>query len=147
MASPQASDGVRVFRFQVPGEAQSLSLIRMLTIHLAELAGFHEEDAGKIEIAVDEACTNVIEHAFEALVPKPPIYLEVELSGRGLQMDILDQGRSFDFDAYVPPVFPDHWTEESDQGVGLYLIRRCMDEAVYTQQSDGRNRLRLVKRL
>ncbi|OGV43575.1 MAG: hypothetical protein A2X46_08035 [Lentisphaerae bacterium GWF2_57_35] len=131
----------------VPGDAQSLSLIRLLMTHLAETAGFAEEDIGKIEIAVDEACTNVIEHAYAAISPKPSIRLEVESNAEQLRVDIVDQGQSFDYNSYIPPKFPDHWNEGHKRGVGLYLIRKCMDDSSYTRLPDRSNRLRLIKKL
>ena len=115
--------------------------------HLAEMAGFTEEDTGKIEIAVDEACTNVIEHAYANMNPKPPIRLEVETLDNRLIVDIVDRGRAFDYDTYVPPKFPDHWNEGHNRGVGLYLIRKCMDDSSYTRLPDQSNRLRLIKNL
>jgi len=136
-----------VVGLNIPGEPQYLSLIRLVTTHLAETAGFAEEDVGKIEIAVDEACTNVIEHAYATLPPKPPIRLEIQATPDQFIVDIVDQGGSFDFDGYVAPKFPDHWNEGHTRGVGVYLIQKCMDEAFYMRLPDQRNRMRLVKRL
>jgi serine/threonine-protein kinase RsbW len=137
----------RFFGISVPGDAQSLALIRLLMTHLAEVAGFQEEDIGKIEIAVDEACTNVIEHAYASMTPKPSIRLEVESKPDRLTIDIVDQGKSFDYNSYIPPRFPDHWNEGNNRGVGLYLIRKCMDDSSYTRLPDKSNRLRLIKNI
>ncbi|MFH0880459.1 MAG: ATP-binding protein, partial [Lentisphaerota bacterium] len=108
----------RHFGLKVPGETHSLSLIRLVMTHLAEMAGFQEEDIGKIEIAVDEACTNVIEHAYHSHSPKPPIRVEVETHPDQFIVRIKDEGIPFDYDSYIPPKFPDHWTEGHTRGVG-----------------------------
>ena len=134
------------FCFTVPGEPQSLALIRLIMTHLADRAGFSEEDIGKIEIAVDEACTNIIEHAYRSRSPKPPIRLEVETQSEQFIVRIKDEGDPFDYDAYVVPKFPDHWNEGNTHGVGLYLIRKCMDDSSYTRLTERGNCLRLVKR-
>ena len=59
---------------------------------------------------------------------------------------IIDSGKTFDFSSYRPPTFPDHWDQGHTRGVGLYLIKQCMDEVTYHQLEDRRNKIRLVKR-
>jgi len=131
----------------VPGVTQSLALVRKIVTHLAAEAGFPEEEVDKIEIAVDEACTNAMEHAYSKLSPKPPVRVEIEISPGRFVVDIIDRGASFDFASYVPPRFPDHWDAGHTRGVGLYLIKQCVDEAHYDRLPDNANRLRLVKKL
>ena len=49
---------------QAPGYAKSLGRIRALVGDLARTVGFPEDEVDKIAMAVDEACSNVIEHAY-----------------------------------------------------------------------------------
>lgn len=135
-----------VYTLIVPGEVTSLSLVRRMLIHLSEMAGFPEEDIGQIEIAVDEACTNVIEHGYRVVQPKPPVRVEVRFNEEKLVVDIVDEGAPFNFEKHIMPVFPDHWDQGHTRGVGLFIIKECMDESSYTQLPDQKNRLRLVKR-
>ena len=133
-------------RLRVPAEVRYLSLIRSVVETLARGADIEDEDVYKIELAVDEACTNVIEHAYRSTAPKPPLELEIRLAPEQMVVDILDQGQSFDFDAYTAPVLPDHWLQGQTRGVGLYLIRKCMDDAKY-ERAGNANRLRMTKNL
>lgn len=131
----------------VPGETHSLALVRKIVTHLASDAGFPEEEVDKIEIAVDEACTNAMEHAYRSMSPKPHVQVRIESRDDVFIVDIIDQGAKFDYASYVPPKFPDHWDSGHTRGVGLYLIHQCVDETLYETLPDNANRLRLVKRL
>jgi len=132
---------------EVPGEPRFLALIRSVMTMLAHAAGFPDSDVDKIELAVDEACANVMEHAYRNACPKPSVELDIRWSPGRFVVDILDVGIPFDFSTYVPPKFPDHWLEGSTRGAGLYLIKACMDETEYEPRRGRINRLRLVKHL
>jgi anti-sigma regulatory factor (Ser/Thr protein kinase) len=59
------------YKLRIPSQTDNLELIRDFVSKLASKVGFSEEDVGKIELAVDEACTNVIKHAYKKDVSKP----------------------------------------------------------------------------
>jgi serine/threonine-protein kinase RsbW len=134
-------------QIRVPGEVRFLALIRSVITMLARTAGFPDMDVDKIELAVDEACSNVMEHAYRQACPKPAVELEVRWEPGRFVVDIVDQGTPFDFSNYVPPKFPDHWLGGRTRGAGLFLIRSCMDETQYESEPGRANRLRLVKLL
>jgi anti-sigma regulatory factor (Ser/Thr protein kinase) len=56
----------RHFHFEVfcPVEKQLLNILRRFITDVAEEMGFTEDDISKIEMAVDEACSNVFQHAY-----------------------------------------------------------------------------------
>jgi len=130
----------------VPGHPSSLSVIRWVVTRLARAADLTPDQVDQIEIAVDEACTNVIEHAYESLLPKPPIHLEIQTKDEQFVVDVIDCGQAFDYDSFVSPKIPEHWLEGHERGVGIFLIRQCMDEVLYDVLPDERNRMRLVKK-
>ncbi|HPG00150.1 MAG TPA: ATP-binding protein [Kiritimatiellia bacterium] len=136
-----------VIRVRIPGDARYLALIRSVIVNAAIASGFADDDVDKIEMAVDEACTNVLDHAYRFATPKPPIDIEVRVSPERLVVDIIDRGVSFDFNAYIPPKFPDHWLRGKTRGLGVFLIKHFMDEAKYERLSATSNRLRLIKNL
>ena len=135
----------RVVQVTVPGETYSLALVRKIVTHIATTAGFQEPEVDKIEIAVDEACTNAMEHAYRKLSPKPHVEIHITSDPERMVIDVIDQGATFDFASYKPPCFPDHWDHGHTRGLGLYLIGQCMDSISYEQISGTENRLRLVK--
>ncbi len=141
----KTEQATRCYAIEVPGDSRSLSLIRSVVGPLSVLAGFEELQASKIEIAVDEACSNVLEHGYSGVSPKPPIRVEFEVQPEKFCVRIFDQGDPFDFAGHSAPKFPDHWHDGNTRGVGLYLIKECMDEVSYDQFPDQRNCLRMVR--
>ncbi len=135
------------YELEIPGETRALALVRMVVTSLAEDAGLPQNEIDKIEVAVDEACSNVMEHAYHAIFPRPPVLLLFQSEDDQFVIDILDEGKSFDFEGHVMPKFPDHWYEGHTRGVGLFLIKKCMDTVLYDRTDDDRNRLRLIKRI
>ena len=55
----------RTFTLHVPSSTENLVLIREFVTSIATRAGLDESDVAKLELAVDEACANVIEHAYQ----------------------------------------------------------------------------------
>lgn len=137
----------RTFELMVLGQAHSLAIVRWVITRLAWALGLHSDDIDEIEIAVDEACANVLDHAYPDRTPKPPLHMEICVSDTYFVVEVIDQGRVFDYKAYCPPRFPDHWINGHERGVGLFLIRQFMDDVQYTSTPDGQNRLRLIKRI
>ena len=130
---------------RIPGEAQYLFLVRAVVTAIARDAGMPEIEVDKMEVAVDEACTNVLDHAYRNTNPKPPVDLEIHVSEDRLVVDVIDYGQPFDFSRYSPPRFPDHWLDGQTRGVGLYLIHQCIEKVSYERLSNSKNRLRLIK--
>lgn len=133
---------------RIPARPESLALVRAIVTQMAEDAGLPEQEVGKVEIAVDEACTNILEHGYRGLeVKQPEIELQIARDDSALRVQIFDRARPFDMTTYSVPTFPDHWHDGHTRGVGIYLIRRCMDEINYRRLQDDRNMLELVKYL
>lgn len=133
-------------RIEVPCEPPSLPFVRLALRHLSQDAGFKGTDLGKIEAAVSEACSNILEHGCSHLDDPPPIELTISKEGDTFIISIVDAGKSFDIEEHDAPSFPDHWREGHTRGAGIFLIQRCMDEVTYQRIDSDRNRLRLVKR-
>jgi serine/threonine-protein kinase RsbW len=112
----------------------------------ARKMGFDEREVRRIQIAVDEACANVIDHAYEGM---PPGEMEVECACEGLDfvVRIRDWGRCFKPDCVPVPDVDAPLEERSLGGLGLYLIRRTMDRAEFSFDPILGNELVLVKRL
>lgn len=132
----------------VPGDVKSLSLIRMVVKEVAEDAGLSQELIDKVEMAVDEACTNVIEHGYGDMTPHPPVEIHMNCDGRQFVIDIVDSGPSFDFDDKARNKFPEHWLNaDHTRGAGLYLMMCLMDDVDYKKLPDQRNRMRMIKHI
>ena len=100
----------------------------------------HLEAISQLELAVQEAAANIIEHAYKGR-PDQPIQLLVALDEHVAHVSLYDCGLAFDGSGVEPPCFDGTRTG----GFGLYMIRECVDDVQYSREADGRNVVRLVK--
>jgi anti-anti-sigma factor len=108
----------------------------------AQAAGLDEEEVFHCQMAADEACTNIIEHAYGEGVGDIEITCLVE-DGK-CTIHIVDYGKPFDPDSVPPPKLTENLDDIKPGGIGLYLMRKVMDEVVFDFTGPG-NRLTLVK--
>jgi serine/threonine-protein kinase RsbW len=128
----------------VPSRTEYLAVVRDVARRMAETAGFDVTVAEQVALAVDEAATNVIEHAY-AGAPDRVVELRCEDRGRELQFDVIDNGREVDPRA-VPRVDLERYvTERRKGGLGVHLMGKIMDSVTF-RRSARRNVCRLVKR-
>jgi anti-sigma regulatory factor (Ser/Thr protein kinase) len=108
-------------------------------------AGIADGDRFAFELAVDEACTNIIEHGY-GTGDIGQIALEFEADDTAARVTIVDTGRSFDPADAAPPEPGTDLLERPLGGLGILLIRKAMDEVHYRAEPSG-NRLVLIKKL
>lgn len=128
----------------VPSQTSYLALISDLTRQMAALAGFDEAVAGRLALAVDEAATNAIEHAYAGA---PDRLVEVRFDDRAeeLRVEIVDTGAMVD-PRRVPSVDLDRFvSERRTGGLGVHLMEKIMDSVTF-RRSARRNICCLVKR-
>jgi len=114
---------------------------------LAREAGFPERDVRRIELAVDEACTNALLYACGRDASQQ-YRVEADVGGDTLEMRFYDRGAGFDFDhAGEAAPCPCSVEEMKVGGLGVLFYKSVMDEASYGPCPSGENCLRLVKRL
>lgn len=116
---------------------------------LAIEAGFLDQALGDIELAVVEACANIVKHAYrEHPEATMPIDIEVWLENRDLFIVISDRGDAFEPPGGpVPRPDPAQLLERRPRGgLGLYFIVNLMDEVTWDLNPGSTNRLQLVKR-
>jgi serine/threonine-protein kinase RsbW len=98
-----------------------------------------------VQLAVDEACTNIITHGYADMDPGSVI-LDLELDTEKLIVSLTDFGRSFE-PGNVPVPDIDMPIEEREiGGFGLFFIHQSVDEVEYQANEDG-NTLTLTKYL
>lgn len=113
-------------------------------------AGFSNVALGDIELAVVEACANIIKHAYRDFAEdSAPIELHVEFDWGQLVITLSDWGAAF-----VPPVgkvpAPDvdrMVAEDRRGGMGIFFMQQMMDEVAWDIRPGVCNRLRMIKRL
>jgi serine/threonine-protein kinase RsbW len=134
------------FTLHVPSSTQNLAIIREFVTNVGVQAGLGEDDVAKLELAVDEACTNVIEHAHRGDISKD-VVVRATFDERTLRIEVVDSGAGFD-----PARIPEEGVERlvaqrRSGGLGLRVMRSLMDEVSYEIVPGNTNRLRMTKRL
>jgi len=136
----------RTLHLRIKSQTEKLHLVREFISTAARDAGFDEETAGKIMLAVDEACTNVIKHAYE-FNPGNDLDIEVECSGRKFEVRITHSGKSFDPEAVKSPNMREYLRRYQRGGLGMHLMRSLMDAVEYKSLPDRRSEVYLLKLL
>jgi serine/threonine-protein kinase RsbW len=109
-------------------------------------AGLSEEAAFAVRLAGEEACANIIDHAYKGSTPGP-ITLEVRCDGASAVLLVEDRAPFFSpADAPAPDLTGD-WEHRRMGGLGWHFIHHMMDEVRHERLPGGGNRLQLVKRL
>ena len=131
---------------RLPGLPNSLPKIRQLVVEAAERSGFSADDVGKIEMAVGEACSNIIEHAYRTHPQPLDIELDIREFRNRIEVTILDYSTiNFPVDA-APGVSLDNYLDtDRRRGLGLYIIRSFVDHVEHRFICGQGNELRLVK--
>jgi serine/threonine-protein kinase RsbW len=110
----------------------------------ARTFGFSEEEVANIVLAVDEACTNIIKHAYQYAADKE-IEVTIHQDSRSFEISIYDNGRTFDPSTLRPPDLKEHIGHHRRGGLGVYLMKRLMDKVEYDFHPGKRNEVRLTK--
>jgi len=107
-------------------------------------AGFGGEFAIRLALALDEAVSNVIRHAFVGQRPPHRIELRLEFHETGVVATLIDNGKPFDPSSLSPPDVSLSAEHREPGGLGLLLLHKMVDRVAY-RRGDGENRLRLEK--
>lgn len=111
----------------------------------AVAAGFSDKEVEQLKIAVDEACTNVIKHAYNG-EGEHVIDLAVLITKEKLTIRIRDRGRAFNPDTYAEPNLIQFAKSRKAGGLGVHIMNRLMDRVEYKTTGDV-NECCLVKYL
>ncbi len=122
----------------------NLPLIGQFVSRAAEAAGFDERNRYAVQLAVDEACTNIIEHAYGG-EGDYLIECTCQTQNGDLVITLRDWGQPFDPAAVQPPDLEADLQECRIGGLGLYFIHQFMDEVHFDFTPAG-NVLTIVKR-
>jgi serine/threonine-protein kinase RsbW len=109
-------------------------------------AGLDEEVRFAVRLAGEEACSNIIDHAYRG-ADAGPISLQLRCDGAQVVLVIEDRAPFFSpADAPAPDLSAD-WENRRMGGLGWHFIHHMMDEVRHERIPGGGNRLELVKRL
>jgi len=126
----------------IPSQAKYLSVVRAATVNIGKLYGMDEPVIEDVKLAVDEACSNVIKHAYKGNASKKIVVkyraiqdrfeVIIEDSGMKGRMELM-KGRSLD--------------DIRPGGLGIHFIRRVFDVFKFDEKKKEGNRLILIKNM
>lgn len=133
-------------QLKVPCKKEKLREVRVFVESLLKKYGIPEVEAGKMVLAVDEVCANLMIHSHNC-DPKKYIGIQINFNkGKNIVFEISDYGVGFNFCHYKEPSLEDIIKQKKKGGVGLMLVKRIMDNMEFIRKHN-RNVYRLVKRL
>lgn len=129
----------------VAASTGNLQSVRDFVANHARNHGFSGQDTEEIRLAVDEAMTNIIKHAYGYDESKK-IYISVGSDDDTFWVAIQDTGHAFDISTYTTPDVPERVKQRQKGGVGVYLIKRLMDKVEYSTRNEH-NEIKMIKKL
>lgn len=138
------SNHSKTHSLSVKASTEHLAKVRNFVARHASNFGFKKQDVADIRLAVDEAYTNIIKHAYRNEEHKS-VDIELGYNTNEFWIVLKDTGNAFDPRNYSKPDVRKKIKQKKRGGVGVYLIRKLMDDVEYSQQS-GVNKIRMTKK-
>jgi len=130
----------------VKSRTENLTAVREFISSTVEEVKIPPDIAGDIVLAVDEACTNIIKHAYK-YSPEGNIKIKLTYSDKKIVVEITDHGASFHPDAVPKPDLKKYFEEKRVGGLGMYLMKSLMDDIHYKSIPGKFNQVLLTKKL
>jgi serine/threonine-protein kinase RsbW len=127
-----------------PGSFKSLDKVSEFIENVARSAGFDDNAVYAIEIAVDEAFSNIIDHAY-AGENHGNIECTCKVDAQGLTITLKDRGEPFDPNSVAEPVLDCCLDDRKERGLGLYIMRKLMDDIHFDFSKEQGNVLTMTK--
>lgn len=133
----------RIHTLTIPSSTRYLEDVRQFVESHAWDAEFSENVVEQLKMAVDEACANVIEHAYKG-ESEHPIDIAVIVKPDKFTVRIRDEGEGFNPQAYNEPDLMRMARTRRAGGFGVHIMRRLMDHVEYRKRGTM-NECRLTK--
>jgi serine/threonine-protein kinase RsbW len=137
-----ASNGdARAVRLTIPAKAEYITLVRLALSGLSQLRPLSEETLGDLKLAVTEACSNSVRHAYRD-GREGAVQVVYELHSDRLVVEVSDDGEGFTVDEELTG----DEGSLNEGGLGIAIIRELADELELGPGISGKgSRLRFVK--
>ncbi len=128
-----------------PAKLDQLDSIRHFAGQAASDLGMAESEVYAVELAVDEACSNMIEYAYHG-IDGGDIECTCDPQEDKLVIVLRDHGKPFDPSKVPPPDLQSDIHSRKVGGLGIYLMRHYMDEVHFEQLGKSGNLVTMIKR-
>jgi len=127
---------------KVPAQLNYLRVLRKFIVRIGTKYGFTSSELYAFKASVDEACANIIEHGYGHT--DGSITMKAIVKDESFTIELMDHGRSFDPKQAKKPNLHNYVDIGKKGGLGIFIMRKLLDEIEYQSTSDG-NVLRLIK--
>ena len=127
-----------------PSDTRYLQMVREVARRFAEASGFEAKEAQNISLAVDEATSNVIEHAYHGSKDRQ-IEIHFDPEDDTLAIQILHDGDPLDLGKLPEFNLGEFVTEGRTGGMGVYIMKKVMDRVDYVKAGSGKNMCLMVR--
>jgi serine/threonine-protein kinase RsbW len=127
-----------------PARYKNLDDMRQFAAQAAKDAGMDDTEVCAVELAVDEACSNIIEHAY-GLDKGGEIECTCTAANDCLTVILRDHGKPFNLSSVTEPDLSSGLEKRPLGGLGVYLMRQLMDEVRFEALGEAGNLLTMVK--
>lgn len=134
------------FSLSVDSRLERLSEISEFVGRVARDFGLDDKQTYDAQMAIDEACSNVIQHAYGGK-PNGIIDIAIEKRGKDFVVTIRDQGKPFDPESVARPKTNAPLSERNIGGLGLFFMYKLMDRVEFDFSSKRGNSLTMVKKI
>ena len=100
----------------------------------------------QVALAVEEIFVNIVSYAYSPEVGPATIQVEVHEEPLEVVITFMDNGKPYDPLASKDPDTTLPLEEREEGGLGIFLVKQTMDD-VYYEYREGRNILRIIKKL
>ncbi|MFQ5636415.1 MAG: ATP-binding protein [bacterium] len=135
---------LRKYHLKVTSQSDNLAIVREFVSNVATKIGFNTDDVSKIELAVDEACANVIKHAYHGN-SKKQIEISIKIDKSKMLVIVTDKGKGFNPENLEAQNMDEYLNEMRIGGLGLHLIKTLMDQVDFDIKPGVRNQVKMVK--
>jgi serine/threonine-protein kinase RsbW len=140
-SSAASNGGTRTVKLTIPAKAEYITLVRLALSGLSHLRPLDEETLGDLKLAVTEACSNSVRHAYRD-GREGSVDVIYELHPDRLVVEVHDEGDGF----VTANAVATRAAELTEGGLGIAIIRELADELELGPGADGKgSRLRFVK--
>lgn len=130
---------IDIVELKVPAKPEYVGVVRLTVSGVANRSGFSYDDIEDIKIAVAEACTNVVNHAYSDTDVHRDIYITCSVFHDHIEVSVSDRGRGINVEKIReeqgPIQLTDTIAELKEGGLGLFLIETLMDEVEISGES------------
>ncbi len=133
-------------RLNIKSDVANLGPVADFIVKAAQEAGLDDRETYNVQMAVDEAVTNIIQHAYNGN-HEGRIDICCERRGMEFIVEIRDFGKPFDPSRVRTPRVHGPLSRRTIGGLGVFFMKKLMDQVEFTSDAVHGNRVRMVKRI